>query len=1534
MDLVGIENQNEFFTDHYVHVALEKDITGWAKKQREAKPEADHPWQQLQRLRPAFVEAEEAFRRTEDPVALLKIQRGFVKKVLNALGISTSKEVLPVSGGIQVPTFAREPQQLNPNAPVREEADFWALEAFDAEGLGEDVMQLRAHALQIGESKQDLSMEKLVSAVYFERDPPRWLLVVSLRTFVLYERTRWSSDRCLRFDWETLFNRRTSTRTFQLIAMALGKESLSPGQESMLDKLLAQSRAHAQGVSSSLKYALRESVELLGNEAKVGPEQAEELTLECLRYLYRLLFLFTVEARPELGYLPMNAPVYRDGYSLEKIRDLEVVPLTEGRSAEGTFIDQALRMLFTMVFEGYTEPEKSLIYEKDTFNIAPLKCDLFDPRSTPILSQVKVRNVVWQRIIRLLSLGKSKKGGLGRISYAQLGINHLGSVYESLLSYQGFIAKEDLWEVRKRGEPWDVLEPAYFVGRDALEEHFEDEEERVYNDDGTLKHYPKGTFIYRLTGRAKESSASYYTPERLTQLTVKFALKEALEGKTADEILKITVCEPAMGSAAFLNEAVTQLAQAYLDKKCKEREETLSAERYGEELQRVKMYLADNNVYGVDLNPTAVELGGVSLWLNTLVPGGFVPWFGNQLRCGNSLIGAWRNVYSQARVQRAKWWTEVPEEVKDQRPPDGIYHFLLGDAGMASYKDKVVKSFAGEEIAKINAWRRGFTKPLTASEASQLVFLSGQIDSLWEKHVQDLEALDERTTDPFSIYPEPPHAEEVTSTRRKQALYDRVLEKSNSSAYVRLQLVMDYWCALWYWPIAEADKLPTRAEYLSDIAQVLAAKDAVVQTNLFGEETERDLFGFVPLTEVIDANHRLRAVEALAERYRFLHWQLEFADVFLGAGGFDVVLGNPPWIKPVFGERFVMGDVEPRFVTKKLTAPEVARLREEWLQAEVNRLSYQEAYEAVAAQNAFLGSQQSYPLLRGMQKNLYKAFLCAAWKLSTGSVGLLHPDSVYDEAAGGFIRKALYPRLRWRLQFHNQLFLFRDIGDRTRFGVNVYGCPQAVPTFISVVNLFAPETVEISLKHDGFGPVPGIKDGDGRWAVEGHKERVIRTGIEDLKTYAALFDKPGTPALMARLPAIHATSLSSVLRKLAQAPKRLRDFEGEIFISRMWEETGAQKDGTIRRQTGFASNSKDWILSGPHFFVGNPLFQTPNQSCRSKGDYSRIDLTVLAEDYRPRSNYVPACEEIELMRRTPKTPWGVPTNSEYRVVMRAMLSLSGERTLNSAMVPKDTGHIHTIKSIGATQHRILLAIAHSVFSIVSDCLIKVGGKGFFTSEQLSQIPIVECTKSAIVRLLGLSCLTQDYAELWNSFSNGLTSGGWAKFDKRLHNDWFNRSREPWAWDSPLRTDFARRQALVELDVLHAQAIGLTLGELRDIFRIQFPVLQGYENDTWYDRKGRIIFSAKSGEGGLPRTKRPKDKCYGLRTPQGNQTGVALGWEDIRYLQEGVVTYTFADDTLPGGPVERTIEYHAPFDRCDREEDYKEAWEYFERLELD
>ena len=221
-----------------------------------------------------------------------------------------------------------------------------------------------------------------------------------------------------------------------------------------------------------------------------------------------------------------------------------------------------------------------------------------------------------QQVIRLMSLTRPAKGRRGRISYAQLGINQLGAVYEALLSYRGFFAEEDLYEVKKAGDHDHPLKNARFVPARELDDYTEDE--RVYDndDDGhrRLRVHPRGRFIHRLAGRDQQETASYYTPEPLTRCVVKYALRELVsDDMPVDRILDLTVCGPAMGSAAFLNEAVSQLAEKYLERKQRELGERIPHADYAGELQHVKHYIADRHVYGVDLNP-ARELAEVSLW--------------------------------------------------------------------------------------------------------------------------------------------------------------------------------------------------------------------------------------------------------------------------------------------------------------------------------------------------------------------------------------------------------------------------------------------------------------------------------------------------------------------------------------------------------------------------------------------------------------------------------------------------------------------------------------------------------------------------------------------------------------------------------------------------------------------------------------------------------------------------------------------------------------------------------------------------------
>jgi hypothetical protein len=259
-----------------------------------------------------------------------------------------------------------------------------------------------------------------------------------------------------------------------------------------------------------------------------------------------------------------------------------------------------------------------------------------------------------------------------------------------------------------------------------------------------------------------------------------------------------------------------------------------------------------------------------------------------------------------------------------------------------------------------------------------------------------------------------------------------------------------------------------------------------------------------------------------------------------------------------------------------------------------------------------------------------------------------------------------------------------------------------------------------------------------------------------------------------------------------------------------------------------------------------------------------------------------------------------------------MLSQAGERTLTAGVIPPATGHIDGCFSLTFKSIPALLAASAVSASVVADFLAKSTGKANFRDEIARQLP--DLTGSALylrlaVRVVLLNCLTIHYADLWSSaWDPHFATDTWATKDPRLAERSFSALTPEWSWSTPLRSDFERRQALMEIDVLVAQALGLTLDELLTIYRIQFPVLQQNERDTWYDQNGRIVFTANRGLPGV-----------GVDRSQ---------WDEIRDMKSGTVSRTVVDDTLPGGPRERTITYAAPFDRCDRETDYVEAWRAF------
>ena len=1615
LDLTGIINENDYYTDHYLREILESDLKDLFIQWREQaeKTGTPSPDQRLRSLAQTYFSTKASLKRIRKLPELLETQAPFLGELLGALGYEMRPAVKSGEFGAAIPIVG---EICKPGGGPR----LWILEAATSVLESEGPLQQTILEEQYSEPPEDCPegpwVDVITREIFGLADPPRWVLVIDFNTVVLIDRSKWHEKRLLRFDLNEIFGRR-ETSTFRAMAALLHRESVCPDDgEPLLDTLDEQSHKHAYQVSEDLKYSVREAIELIGNEALYhlrevrhegiyGKELSDQLTRECLRYMYRLLFLLYLEARPELGYADIKSDVYRSGYSFESLRDLEIVPLTTEESRNGFFLHESVSMLFRLVYEGYQPNINLALLGQDqplhhSFTVPPLKSHLFDPERTPLLNRVKLRNFVLQRVLELMSLSRPKSGKKnrhsrnrrGRISYAHLGINQLGAVYEGLLSYTGFFAETDLYEVKRADqETVNELDQAFFVGEEDLEKYTD--EEKVFNKEedlnrnpdwkpGTLRKYPRGTFIYRLAGRDRERSASYYTPEVLTQCLVKYALKELLKDKTADDILKLKVCEPAMGSAAFLNEAINQLADAYMQRKQKELNKVLPPDGYTRERQKVKMLLADENVFGVDLNPIAVELAEVSLWLNSIHSGGFVPWFGMQLVSGNSLVGARRQMFDSSLLRKKakgehSWMDEVPKRFwpKDAgaQPPESevedraqkVYHFLLPDPGMANYKDKVVKSLAPDEIKAINTWRKQFTKPFSESDIRLLEKLSDTIDRLWQGHTEQLRKLREQTTDPIGIYGRPaPEGMKASTTRSKDARHEQEILSAKiraSSLYRRLKMAMDYWCALWFWPIEKASLLPDRNEYLSDLQLILEGELVEIlpqeaeQMDLFPTTVPKqemlalqDEYGFVDVEKLAAEVPRIGTAKELAECYRFLHWELEFADVFADNGGFDLVLGNPPWIKIEWQEGGLMGDLDPLFVLRKLSASQLAELRTEALERYNAVGDYLAEFEGQSATQQYLNGSQNYALLQGSKANLYKCFLPQAWYLGSkgGMAGFLHPEGVYDDPKGGSLRRDVYRRLTHHFQFDNEHKLFAEVHNETKFSVNVSHARMARNLrFDSIANLFAPATIELCYSDDGHGVVGGIKDEHGKWNVAGHCDRIVHVDEELLELFARLYDKPGTPALEARLPAIHAVQVIDVLRKFAAYPKQLSDLKGAYTSTQHWNETLSQQDHTIRRETRFPEDASEWILSGPHFSVGKPMHQTPRRVCATNRAYDTIDLTVIPDDYLPRTNYVPDCAPAEYRRRTPDVPWepGAKVSDYYRFVNREMVGPAAERTLLPAIMPRGIGHVNTtIAQVFRGTHDLIGLCAYGM-SLPVDFRVKTTGMGHANTSLLDQLPMGDHSSPSFpllaLRTSLLVCLTSSYAELWQDcFAEEWRNDRWAKNDTRLENNRFRDLASEWTRKYPLRTNYERHQALVEIDVLVAMALDLTVDELCAIYRIQFPVLKQNENDTWYDRNGRIIFTCSKGLPGVGLTRHE--------------------WNEAKSMMSGSIEQWVADDIMPDyrkahahirlpdgteldcpcldypepipGPVERLITYISPFDHCDREADYRTAWAAFKQ----
>lgn len=1461
-------------------------------------------------------------------------------------------------------------------------------------------------------------INKAITQIFLmpEERRPHYVLMLAGNTVFLFDQDKWARGSYLQFSLDDLYfqgqikNYRLHYALFHLLCC---KETLAAdGQTVLMDTLIEESYKNAYEVTKDLKDGVIFAVETLANEAlyymrnvvnkpfgKYNKETATydetddsfetEVKDDCLTIIYRLLFLFYAESREELEILPVGDEVYKLGYSLESLRDLEMMRLNSQASRDGYFFDDSIRHLFGLLANGHHAAESNIANK--SFRVRPIDSPLFNNKNLHHLGDVRIRNIKWQEIIKALSLSK-KKNYCGRISYANLGVNQLGSVYESLLAFRGFYAEVDYIEVHKANEPQDgtFLVPYSRMG------DFDISEVLTNPETGAPQILPKGTFVYRLNGRDRQKSASYYTPEVLTRSTVKYTLKSIIDDvrdnkRKATELLELKILEPAMGAAAFQNEVINQLAEAYLLHQQRQQREAglsnwrISPDQYRNELQKVKAYIATHNVYGVDLNPTAVELGKLSLWLNVIHKDMETPFFANRICVGNAVIGAWLKVYSKNEVygisdgykkklKPNKWWEKAPHKVKFfanrvNRSVNDVYHFLLPDANMLGVRSiKEQKKANPMEEKRMATILKDWTEVIGYDDFCTLQRLSAKIDILLKDYFTDQISIEKYTNNRREIWDGIDHSatgslfkeeEQAESYARKQTLFDT--RYGHDNAYRKLKLAMDYWCSLWFWEYKDADSLPTRQEYWADIEALLDVDDekldnrtrkALERIGMVSEDTDveynrisEDESQIVAKTqeEMLTAAHgktnlfsdddplRLKIVCRLAERYRFFHPMLEFIEVFWLRDGFDIICGNPPWLKLEFDEQGILSEKYPEVAIRKVSAPDARKMRDNmFVQIPTTEELYRSEEIDTACSSTFMNAYCNYPLLVGQQTNLYKCVLENGFSMMSdkGFMGLLHPETIYDDAKGQPLRRAIYPRLRYHFQFQNELALFKDVHDEFKFGEHIYGPYNEEINFWGINNLFHPSTIDASLIHDGHGMCGGIKTNDGKWNVEAHSQRLVNFTKKELQVLSNTFED-GADWHQVKLTSIHAQSIINVLNQLSNFPTTAKHFE--YVYSEGLHDTNAVDKGIMIRET----IQPDWdkyemIYLGPNINIANPFNKNPYRVSRNNSDYDIVNLSQIDENYTTRTNFHPILGLVEYKQIIK----GLPNNNSnwidsYRIVFRKMLSQAGERTLIGAILAPNCSHTGSIVSLLFKDPIIQLEFSGLCSSLVIDFMMKSIGASNLSTNRLNSFPlgIADKYKPALFsRTLLLNCLTTAYADLWQEMWDGAYKNGtWSKNDSRLKP--FSKLHEDWAWDIPLRNYYERRQALVEIDVISAMALGLSLQDLEMIYTIQFPVLQQNESDTWYDAEGKIVFTCSKGLTGV-----------GLDRKRNAKTGM-LGWEDIRGEQIDANTYRGtmpththtidpAKSELYGGQQQTFV---APYTRCDRIADYRTAWVHFEKI---
>ncbi|PQJ33615.1 hypothetical protein BSZ35_02475 [Salinibacter sp. 10B] len=657
-----------------------------------------------------------------------------------------------------------------------------------------------------------------------------------------------------------------------------------------LEQFHQTARATGVKIGEDLRPQVVDAIEYLGNgflqgdpelieELQGDPDAARDFYSEILRVVYRILFLLFAEQR---GLVPDAdaelKDVYWSDYSLTALRE----------KAEGNIPDRAehsdlwhgLRATFEMVSEG-AEPLGVFGYDGE----------LFDLEKGEYLPQRACDNAHLLRAIQKLTLIE-REGVQQRISYLDLGVEELGAVYENLLDYTPRVTEDpETIEDREVSANEFILDPRGLERKQSGS---------YYTPDSLVNELVKSALLPVMRDRLQDSGLPVVDEDDLGEVTTglleEYANLSDGEREAGEEaILSMDVVDPAAGSGHFLVKANDVMGA--------EVARLRSGDEYPTEraVRQAKRAVLARCIYAVDLNPMAVELCKVSLWINASVQDRPLSFLDHHIKQGNSLIGA------------------TPELLDDGIPYEAF--------------PTKSKSRSGDDGETSKAFREKTKTERRESKEGQGVQMGA-----FESAV---------TTEPRVAY-EAGDFEQVAQEKPKQArqIYAEYL---NDEERRQAKLEADMYTAAFFWPMPEGtDWAPTYGE-------------------LFRVQRQGP--------NAIPDEQRAR-VEEMAEEYNFFHWHLEFPEVFgeNGDGGFDVVVGNPPWEQIQLEEKEFFAMKAPAIAGADTAAKRKGMIEDLKEKGDPLYDEYQQAQHFSNALGDYLKKSGRYDLTAVGRINVYQIF--------------------------------------------------------------------------------------------------------------------------------------------------------------------------------------------------------------------------------------------------------------------------------------------------------------------------------------------------------------------------------------------------------------------------------------------------------------------------------------------------------------------------------------------------------------------------------